>query len=182
MFSVIYRLFGDRSCFLIKSTRLPSETSLPPPTRLTLPLSLILSLIFPTWVMAFVIPNDSRNKSAVMRSHWVRFFLSLKSPFTARHSQPVPETQTGSCIRAPVNQQETDQFLPREDLPAAKMDTLSSWACVFFPTSKTLLSFDSLELISCVNATCYVSKLSLMTSLAYLLIYLAFLLCVFADL
>ena len=132
MSSVIYRLFGDRSCFLIKSTRLPSETSLPPPTRLTLPLSLILSLIFPTWVMAFVIPNDSRNKSTVMRSHWVSFFLSLKSPFTAPHSQPVPETQTGSCIRAPVNQQETDQFLPREDLPAAKMDTLSSWACVVF--------------------------------------------------
>lgn len=73
--------------------------------------------------MAFVIPNDSRNKSAVMRSHWgfylFIFFPSLKSPFTASYDQPVPETQTGSWVEAP----EIDSFL-LEDLPAAQSDAL----------------------------------------------------------
>lgn len=60
-----------------------------------------------------------------------------------------------------MNQRETDQFLPREDLPAAKMDALSFWACVFFPNIQDLLSLGSPELISWprVNAACYVSKL-----------------------
>ncbi len=112
MFSVIYRLFDDWSCFQIKSTWLQSGPCPPPPTPASFTTSLILSLIFPTWVMALVIPNDSRNKSAVMRSHWVGFFLSLKSPFTATYNQPVPRTQTGFWIGAPVNQRETHQFLP----------------------------------------------------------------------
>lgn len=101
--------------------------------------SLILSLIFLTWVMAFVIPNDSRNKSTVMRSHWVPlFFFSFlwNHPSQLRTINLRSETQTGTWIWAPVNQHETDQFPRQEDLPATKMDTLYFRACLF-PFSST---------------------------------------------
>lgn len=142
--------------------------------------SLILSLIFPTWVMALVIPNDSRNKSAVMRSHWVRFFLSLKSPFTAPYNHPVPETQAGFGIRAPANQRETDQFLPPPCSQNGHPVLLSISLVFFFPISKTYYlltqwsSYPSLMLMLPARF----SKPSLMTPSAYLLIYLAFLVCV----
>lgn len=89
---------------------------------------LIRSLIFPTWVMAFVILNDSRNKSTVMRSHWVRFFFSFLWNHPSQLCQQSTcswDSDSWSWIQAPVNQHETDQFLPQEDLPATKMDTLS---------------------------------------------------------
>lgn len=97
-----------------------------------------------TWVMAFVIPNDSRNKSTIMRSHWLLFFF-LKSPFTVLNSQPVSESQTvfklqWTSVKHPP---------PTGDLPAAKMDSVSFWACLFFFLSQWLeFTSESLELIS----------------------------------
>ena len=132
--------FSDQIHLITVRAR-PTTHSTPRP-RLAPPRpSLILSLIFPTWEMAFVIPNDSRNKSTVMRSHWVRFFLSLKSPFTAPRCQPVPQTRTRSRIWALVNRSETDQFLPGVAPPAARMGALSFMFFFFFFQYPRLIIF-----------------------------------------
>lgn len=64
-------LFSDQNTCLL------SEAQPTPPNPAYSTLSLILSLIFLTWVMTLVITNDSRNKSTVMRSHWTLFFSFL---------------------------------------------------------------------------------------------------------
>lgn len=130
MFTVIYRLFDDRSCFKIESTWLLSAH---PPTPAHSTPSTILSFILLPWVMAFVIPNDSRNKSTVMRSHYVPFFPFPFAEITL-HSSVQSTCFSNSDWALHLSSSEPAwNKLPPEDLPAAKMDTLLSWACLFTP-------------------------------------------------
>ncbi len=162
--------------------------SLPPPlTPAYFTPSLILSLILLTWVMAFVIPNDSRNKFTVMRSHWVRGFFFSFSEITLHSS--VQSTCSWDSDSGPGSElqwtsvKQINSFLGKTSLQPKWTPCPSEHVCFFFSNIQDLLSPDSLELISWphVHAACYVSKLCLMTSLAYLLIYLASLVCVFAN-
>lgn len=178
---VIYRLFGDGSCFQIKSTWLLSEPSPPTPSPADFT-SLILSLIFLTWVMAFVIPNDSRNKSTVMRSHWVLFFF----PFLWNH--PSQLRTINLFVRTEVLDPSSSGPVWNRSIPSSGRPPCSQnghpvlLSMSVFSNIQDLLSLDSLELISWphVHAARCVSKLCLMTPLAYLLIYLGFLVCLFA--
>lgn len=140
MFSDIYRLFYVFRSYPFDCCQSPRPCLLHP--------RLIRSLTFSTWVMAFVILNDSRNKSTVMRSHWVRFFFFFFSPFSeitlhsSANNQPVPETHTpgpGSKLQCTCMKQ-INSFLGKTSLQP-------KWTpCP--PNIQDLLSFDSLELTS----------------------------------
>ena len=75
--------------------------------------------------MVFVIPNDSRNKSAVMRSHWIlfSFFFRENHPSQLRTVNLFLKPRLGSVFKAPMNQYEADQLLPQGDLPATEIVT-----------------------------------------------------------
>jgi len=163
MFSVIYRLLDDRSRFQIKSSWRLSQPP-PPPPYSCFTQCLILSLIFVTWVMAFVIPNDSRNKSAVMRSHWALLFFFSFSEITLRSSIQSTSSWVSGFAPGPELQwtsvKQINSFL-LEDLPLAKMDGMFFWACL-------LLSQYPRLIISWLTGAHIL--LYLMTALAYLLI------------
>lgn len=109
--------------------------------------SLVLSLIFPTWVMAFVIPDDSRNKSTVMRSHWVIFSFLCNHPSQLLTANLFLRLRLGPGSSQPA----WNRSIPSWGRPPCSQNG--------HPVLLPLLSFDSLELISWLNAARYVSKL-----------------------
>lgn len=115
------------------------QSAYQPPPLLSSP-RLSSSLIFLTWVMAFVIPNDSRNKSTVMRSHWVLFFfffflwnhpsqLRTVNLFLRLRLGPGSELQWASV-------KQINSFLGKTFLQPKWTPCPSEHVC-FFPISKT---------------------------------------------